>query len=69
MLPLPPCPRHRLPRLEVAASFTCRDKVLALAMPSCASGSALIAVGTKQPGVMLADIVSGAFTHTLTGHK
>eukprot|EP00879_Flechtneria_rotunda_P012726 GHRR01013289.1.p1 GENE.GHRR01013289.1~~GHRR01013289.1.p1 ORF type:complete len:287 (+),score=75.38 GHRR01013289.1:746-1606(+) len=55
--------------LEVACAFNCPDKVMAVAMSSCASSHALIAVGTNEPGVVLADIVSGAFTHTLTGHR
>lgn len=37
-------------------------------MSGCAVGHALIAVGSKQPEVVLADMVSGAFTHTLDGH-
>lgn len=53
----------------MACSFSCPDKVLAVAMSSCASSHALIAVGNKQQGLVLADIASGAFTHTLDGHR
>jgi hypothetical protein len=55
-------------RLEVACAFSCPDRVLCTAMSGCGS-HALIAVGTKKPGVVLADVASGAFTHTLTGHS
>jgi hypothetical protein len=58
-----------LHRVQVACSFSCADKVLAVAMSSCASSHALIAVGDKQQGLVLADIASGAFTHTLDGHR
>ncbi|WIA19361.1 hypothetical protein OEZ85_003989 [Tetradesmus obliquus] len=53
--------------LEVACVFSCSDKVMCTGMSSCGS-HALIAVGTKKPGVVLADVASGAFTHTLSGH-
>jgi DNA excision repair protein ERCC-8 len=38
-------------------------------MSSVATSHALIAVGSKSPGLRLADVVSGAFTHTLAGHE
>jgi hypothetical protein len=56
-------------RLQVACSFGCADKVLAVAMSNYATSHALIAVGDKQQGLVLADIASGAFTHTLDGHR
>lgn len=40
-----------------------------MAMSNCATSHALIAVGDKQQGLVLADIASGAFTHTLDGHR
>ncbi|KAF8058843.1 ATCSA-1 [Scenedesmus sp. PABB004] len=54
--------------LAVACAFGCPGKVQALGMSAVASAHALVAVGTKKPGVMLADVVSGAFVHTLDGH-
>lgn len=55
--------------VQLACSFKCVDKVLSVAMSSCAASHALIAVGDKQQGLVLADIASGAFTHTLDGHR
>eukprot|EP00878_Enallax_costatus_P021271 GHUV01022514.1.p1 GENE.GHUV01022514.1~~GHUV01022514.1.p1 ORF type:complete len:430 (+),score=57.87 GHUV01022514.1:30-1319(+) len=55
--------------LEVACDFECPDKVHSVAMSSFATSHALIAVATKNPLVQLADVVSGGFTHTLTGHR
>lgn len=69
LLPDPPAadPAAASCRLEVACAFSCSDKVMCTGMSSCGS-HALIAVGTKKPGVVLADVASGAFTHTLSGH-
>lgn len=52
----------------MACTFRCPDKVLSVAMSGCAASHALIAVGSKKSELVLADIVSGAFTHTLDGH-
>lgn len=60
---------YRVYRLQVACNFGCADKVLTVAMSNCATSHALIAVGDKQQGLVLADIASGAFTHTLDGHR
>lgn len=56
-------------RLQVAASFRCADKVLSVAMSGCAGSHVLIAVGSKKSELVLADIASGALTHTLDGHR
>jgi hypothetical protein len=44
-------------------------KVYAISMSSLATTHMLIATGTEDTRVRLCDIASGAFTHTLTGHR
>eukprot|EP00850_Spirogloea_muscicola_P013949 SM000097S24802 [mRNA] locus=s97:362159:364831:+ [translate_table: standard] len=45
-------------------------KVCAVAMSGAAAAAhALVACATEDPRVRLADIASGAFTHTLSGHR
>jgi hypothetical protein len=64
-IPPPPSTHSALP----AASYDVPSKVLALAMSGAAASHTLVAVGGAQPGVSLLDPLSGANTHTLTGHK
>lgn len=44
-------------------------KVYRTAMSSLAMSHTLIATGTEDVQVRLCDIASGAFSHTLSGHR
>lgn len=44
-------------------------KVYGMAMSAIATTHTLIASGTADVQVRLCDLVSGAFTHTLSGHR
>lgn len=44
-------------------------KVYGTSMSSVATTHMLIAAGTEDVQVRLCDIASGAFTHTLSGHR
>ncbi|GAB4816816.1 hypothetical protein N2152v2_003862 [Parachlorella kessleri] len=55
--------------LAVAAGFTLSGRVHAVAMSPCATTHCLVAVGQAKPQVMLCDVTSGGFTHTLSGHR
>lgn len=49
--------------------FKMPGKVYKTAMSSLARSHMLIAAGTEDVQVRLCDIMSGAFTHTLSGHR
>eukprot|EP00850_Spirogloea_muscicola_P023954 SM000411S15671 [mRNA] locus=s411:1:3178:- [translate_table: standard] len=56
--------------LQVEVHFAMPAKVCAVAMSGAATAAhALVACATEDPRVRLADIPSGAFTHTLSGHR
>lgn len=55
--------------LQVESQFKMGGKVYAVGMSPIAATHMLIAAGTEDPRVRLCDIASGAFTHTLTGHR
>eukprot|EP00850_Spirogloea_muscicola_P016627 SM000136S00173 [mRNA] locus=s136:184851:188612:- [translate_table: standard] len=56
--------------LQVEVQFAMPAKVCAVAMSGAAAAAhALVACATEDPRVRLADIASGAFTHTLSGHR
>jgi DNA excision repair protein ERCC-8 len=50
-------------------NFKMPGKVYGTAMSSLATSHTLIAAGTEDVQVHLCDIASGAFTHTLSGHR
>lgn len=50
-------------------NFKMPGKVYRTAMSSLATSHMLIAAGTEDVQVRLCDIASGAFTHTLSGHR
>ncbi|XP_031500078.1 WD repeat-containing protein ATCSA-1 [Nymphaea colorata] len=54
---------------QVEMSFKMPGKVYGIAMSSVATSHMLIATGTEDVQVRLCDIASGAFTHTLSGHR
>ena len=49
--------------------FKLPGKVYGAAMSSIATAHMLIAAGTEDVQIRLCDIASGAFTHTLSGHR
>lgn len=49
--------------------FKMPGKVYKTAMSSLARSHMLIAAGTEDVQVRLCDIMSGAFAHTLSGHR
>nr|DAD21312.1 TPA_asm: hypothetical protein HUJ06_022775 [Nelumbo nucifera] len=55
--------------LRVVMDFKMPGKVYRTAMSSVATSHMLIAAGTEDVQVRLCDISSGAFTHTLSGHR
>ncbi|KAJ4970097.1 hypothetical protein NE237_003196 [Protea cynaroides] len=55
--------------MQVVANFRMPGKVYRTAMSSIATSHMLIAAGTEDVQVRLCDISSGAFTHTLSGHR
>ncbi|KAJ7569020.1 hypothetical protein O6H91_01G057600 [Diphasiastrum complanatum] len=55
--------------LQVELQFKMPGKVYAVAMSAVASAHMLIATGTEDVRVHLCDMASGAFTHTLSGHR
>ncbi|CAM6087515.1 unnamed protein product [Calypogeia fissa] len=55
--------------LQVETQFKMDGKVYAVGMSPVAATHMLIAAGTEDPRVRLCDIASGAFTHTLSGHR
>ncbi|XP_043688041.1 WD repeat-containing protein ATCSA-1-like isoform X1 [Telopea speciosissima] len=55
--------------MQVVANFKMPGKVYRTAMSSIATSHMLIAAGTEDVQVRLCDIASGAFTHTLSGHR
>lgn len=50
-------------------NFKMPGKVYRTAMSSLATSHMLIAAGTEDVQVRLCDIASGAFSHTLSGHR
>lgn len=50
-------------------NFKMPGKVYKTAMSSLATAHMLIAAGTEDVQVRLCDIASGAFAHTLSGHR
>ncbi|KAF9600686.1 hypothetical protein IFM89_011357 [Coptis chinensis] len=54
---------------QVVMNFKMPGKVYRTAMSSVAKSHMLIATGTEDVQVRLCDIASGAFTHTLSGHR
>lgn len=55
--------------LQMACRWALGAKVYSAAMSPVATAHSLIAVGSHDPTVKLCDPVSGAFSHTLTGHR
>ncbi|KAI7842161.1 hypothetical protein COHA_004184 [Chlorella ohadii] len=55
--------------LQVVCHFELAARVHAAAMSACAASHCLVAVGSGDTQVQLCDIVSGAFTHSLAGHR
>ncbi|CAL5418050.1 unnamed protein product [Camellia sinensis] len=54
---------------QVVVNFKMPGKVYRTAMSSLATSHMLIAAGTEDVQVRLCDIASGAFAHTLSGHR
>lgn len=54
---------------QVVMDFKMPGKVYSTAMSSIATSHMLIAAGSADVQVRLCDIASGAFTHTLSGHR
>ncbi|KAL5713617.1 WD repeat-containing protein ATCSA-1 [Ranunculus cassubicifolius] len=54
---------------QVVVNFKMPGKVYRTSMSSVARSHMLIATGTEDVQVRLCDIASGAFTHTLSGHR
>lgn len=54
---------------QVIMNFIMPGKVYRTAMSSLATSHMLIATGTEDVQVRLCDIASGAFSHTLSGHR
>ncbi|MQL76816.1 hypothetical protein Taro_009216, partial [Colocasia esculenta] len=54
---------------QVVMDFKMPGKVYGTAMSAIATTHMLIAAGTEDVQVRLCDIASGAFTHTLSGHR
>ncbi|KAK3029782.1 hypothetical protein RJ639_038224 [Escallonia herrerae] len=54
---------------QVVMNFKTPGKVYRIAMSSLATSHMLIAAGTEDVQVRLCDIASGAFAHTLSGHR
>lgn len=50
-------------------NFKMPGKVYSTSMSSLATSHMLIAAGTEDVQVRLCDIASGAFAHTLSGHR
>lgn len=50
-------------------NFKMPGKIYRTAMSSLATAHMLIAAGTEDVQVRLCDIASGAFAHTLSGHR
>lgn len=55
--------------LQVAVQFNMPGKVYAIAMSTIATTHMLVAAGTENDIVRLCDLATGAFTHTLSGHR
>lgn len=55
--------------MQVVMTFKMPGKVYRTAMSSIAKSHMLIASGTEDVQVRLCDISSGAFSHTLSGHR
>lgn len=53
----------------MVANFKMPGKVYRTAMSTLATSHMLIAAGTEDVQVRLCDISSGAFAHTLSGHR
>ncbi|CAN6721729.1 unnamed protein product [Malus baccata var. baccata] len=54
---------------QVVTDFKMSGKMYRTAMSPLATSHMLIAAGTEDVQVLLCDIASGAFTHTLSGHR
>ncbi|MCO5566493.1 hypothetical protein L7F22_020170 [Adiantum nelumboides] len=54
---------------QVEVQFNMSRKVYAVSMSNLSTTHMLIATGTEDTKIRLCDIASGAFTHTLTGHR
>ncbi|KAJ9674215.1 hypothetical protein PVL29_023647 [Vitis rotundifolia] len=54
---------------QVVVNFKMPGKIYRTAMSSLATAHMLIAAGTEDVQVRLCDIASGAFAHTLSGHR
>ncbi|XP_039125945.1 WD repeat-containing protein ATCSA-1-like [Dioscorea cayenensis subsp. rotundata] len=55
--------------VQVVMDFKMPGKVYGMAMSAIATTHMLIAAGSEDVQVRLCDIASGAFTHTLSGHR
>jgi DNA excision repair protein ERCC-8 len=55
--------------MQPACRFALPSKVFSVAMSSVASAHCLLAVSQQEEAVKLCDPASGAFTHTLAGHR
>jgi len=58
-----------LRRMEVVCTFGLPSKVAAVSMSHVATSHCLIATACHEPLLRLCDPSSGAFTHTLVGHR
>ena len=55
--------------VQVVMNFKMPGKVYRTAMSTLATSHMLVAAGTEDVQVRLCDIASGAFAHTLSGHR
>lgn len=68
--PPPTRPQHLAPSSgDLVSSFSLPARVTAVAMSRVATCHCLVAGACQQQHVRLCDPSSGAFTHTLTGHR
>ncbi|KAG7667760.1 putative WD repeat-containing protein ATCSA-1 [Nannochloris sp. 'desiccata'] len=55
--------------LTVGGTFSIGAPVFAVAMSPAAVSHCLVAVGSAEPDVLLCDVMSGGFSHRLSGHR
>ena len=55
--------------LQVGAFFAINHPVFSIAMSPIASSHCLVAVGSSEADVLLCDVVTGGFSHRLSGHR
>lgn len=55
--------------MQVVLQVKLPEKVYAVKMSAVATAHTLLAAASEDPRVRLCDVSSGAFTHTLSGHK